>query len=252
MDQSVKHGHDIVRVFDDAAQLARAGAARFAELAKESIARRGSFHVALAGGSTPKAMYALLAGAAGGEIDWGKVHVYWGDERCVPPEHPDNNAGAAMAALTSKVGIPAAQVHRMRGELGSQIAADEYETLLRALARGGSLFDLILLGMGTDGHTASLFPGRDFARDHGHLAVAAVAPATSPVKDRVTITFDAIQASGHALVLIAGSDKTQMFARVREARRAGMRDSSVPPVARVEAQTTEWYLDRAASGCLSE
>lgn len=250
MDKPVINGHDIVRVFDDAAHLAREGAARFAELATASIKLRGSFHAALAGGSTPKAMYSLLAGEAGRGIDWSKVHIYWGDERCVPPEHPDSNAGAAMAALTSHVSIPASQIHRMRGELGAKAAADEYETLLRALARGGCLFDLILLGMGADGHTASLFPDRDFSRDHGYLALATVAPPASPIKDRVTITFDAIQASRHVLLLIAGKDKTEMFARVRAARRDNLSGPSVPPTALVRAETTEWYLDRAASGCL--
>jgi 6-phosphogluconolactonase len=252
MDQPVIAGHDIVRIFDDATHLAREGAARFAELAVASIKARGSFHVALAGGSTPKAMYSLLAGDVGREIDWGKVHIYWGDERCVPPEHPDSNAGSAMAALTNLVPIPTIQVHRMRGELGSHAAADEYEVLLRALSRGGCLFDLILLGMGTDGHTASLFPGRDFSRDHGHLALPVVAPPASPIKDRVTVTFDAIQASRHALFLIAGNDKTEMLARVRVARREGTQGGGVPPAALVRAETTEWYVDRAASGCLGD
>jgi len=242
-----------VRVFDDPAALARAAADRFGELAALSIRKRGSFHVALAGGSTPLAMYKLLAGEAGRGIDWSRVHVYWGDERCVPATHADSNAGAAAKAMIFQVPLPASNVHTMRGEIGSEAAAEAYETLLRALARGGALFDLVLLGMGTDGHTASLFPGRDFARDHGHLAVAVLAPPTSPVAERVTITFDAIQASSHALLVIAGEEKREMLARVREARRGfleGTRphETTVPPTALVHAEINEWYLDRAAAG----
>jgi 6-phosphogluconolactonase len=238
---------DTVRVFDDASTLAREAAARFAACASASIAQRGSFHVALAGGSTPKAMYTLLAGDTGRGIDWSRVHIYWGDERCVPPEHPDSNAGAATKALLSHVPIPAAQIHRIRGEAGAQAASAEYETLLRALARGGALFDLVLLGMGTDGHTASLFPGRDFTRDHGHLAISTIAPPQSPIAERVSITFDAIQASRHALLLIAGADKREILARVREARRSGTGAAALP-TALVQAPITEWYLDRAAAG----
>jgi 6-phosphogluconolactonase len=182
----------------------------------ETLSTRERCWLALAGGRTPRAVYERLAEPGDPAIAWARVHVAFGDERVVPPEHADSNYGMARDALLARVPIPPAQVHRVRGELGDgAAAADAYAAELRAafgLAPGNRpAFDLVLLGIGADGHTASLFPGTPALVEHTRIAVAVEAPA--PPRDRVTLTFPVLNAARAVVVLAAGGDKAAAIGR---------------------------------------
>src|SRR5262245_15488639 len=164
--RTISLDHAEVRILPDTTVLARAAADEFIRAARAAVAAHGRFMVALSGGSTPKASFALLAadelhGAS--KLPWDKTHIFFGDERHVPPDHPDSNYRMANEALLTKVPILPGNVHRVRAELDAATAAAEYETELCRVfnLRPGDVprFDLIMLGMGPDGHTASLFPG---------------------------------------------------------------------------------------------
>lgn len=213
--------------------------ARFAEeaaavtlaLASEAIAARGLFRLALAGGNTPRIVHAAMAAAAGPDFPWSKVQITFGDERCVPPEDKDSNYRMARESLLDAVPIPAGNIFRIRGEIDPQTAALEYEQKLAAVAaRFGEAryaHDLIMLGMGPDGHTASLFPGSPALEE----AVRNVIPATGPKPppQRITFTFPLINAARQVCFLvndaekiplveqIAAGDKTYPAAHVRPA-----------------------------------
>jgi 6-phosphogluconolactonase len=191
----------------DAAALAAEAARRVLAAADEAIERRGRFFVALAGGSTPRAAYERLAEA---HADWPRWQVFFGDERVVPSDHPDSNERMARAAWLARVPLPAENVHRVRTELGASAAALDYEAELRrvfGLAPGAvPVFDLVLLGLGPDGHTAALFPGSPALAERRHLA-APVHDAPKPPPERVTLTFPVLEAARALLVLVAGADK---------------------------------------------
>lgn len=206
---------DVIR-FDDAARLADGAAAEVLRLAAEAIAARGRFRVALAGGSTPRDAYAALArlGSAAG-ADWSRFEVWFGDERVVPVDHPDSNAGMALRAWLRPAGVPARNVVRPRTELGDAAGvAAEYEAALRTAFRldldGVPTFDLVLLGLGADGHTASWFPGLPSLRHSGRL-VAAVCAERSP-SWRVTLTPRVVNAARHVRFLVRGADKAPALA----------------------------------------
>ena len=239
-----------VQVFDDAESLARAAAGRVAELARESIRARGLYTVALSGGSTPRRVYELLAGGEfRGGIDWPHVHVFFGDERMVPPDSAESNYRMANEALLSKVAIPPENVHRIEGVGDAAANASSYERELRGLF--GEVewprLDQVLLGMGDDGHTASLFPGT-VALNESRLWVA-----PNWVEKlgawRVTLTAPAINAARHVNFLVTGAGKA---ARLREVLE-GERDPSRLPsqLIRPEEGTLEWLIDRAAAAGLS-
>jgi 6-phosphogluconolactonase len=236
-------------VFDDAESLARGTAARVAELARESIEARGLFTIALSGGSTPRRVYELLAGVEFRDgIDWPNVHVYFGDERMVPPDHAESNYRMADEALLSKVDIPPENVHRIDGVGDAAANASMYESELRGLFNDVEWprLDQVLLGMGDDGHTASLFPGTN-ALNETRLWVA-----PNWVEKlgawRVTLTAPAINAARHVTFLVAGSAKAE---RLREVLK-GERDASRLPsqLIRPTDGTLEWFLDRAAAASL--
>jgi 6-phosphogluconolactonase len=202
------------RVYPDADSLARAAAEHFITLAAEAIAAPGRFAVALAGGSTPQATYALLATAVfAARVDWSRVHVFWGDERCVPPDHPDSNYRMAHEALLDKIPIPAENVHRIQGERPPNMAAALYQAELEAVLGVNGRFDLILLGMGTDGHTASLFPGTTALEERAHAVVAVYVQQLQAW--RITLTLPVINAARHVLFLVSGTAKASALARVR-------------------------------------
>lgn len=148
-----------VLVHDDAAALARAGAEEFAALARAAVAARGRFDVALTGGGSPVELYRALASeAVASLVPWQDVHLFWGDDRVVPPDHPRSNFRLAARLFIARVPIPSENVHRVRGELGAQRAAEAYRRELGEHFAGRPRFDLIHLGIGDDGHVASLFP----------------------------------------------------------------------------------------------
>ena len=237
-------------VYGDAEWAALAGAARFAELAGEAIAARGLFTVALSGGSTPRRTYELLAGDEDlrGRIDWPNVHVFFGDERMVPPEHPESNYRMANEALLSLVPIPPENVHRIDGVGDAAANASAYEVELRGLFGGTDWprLDLVLLGMGEDGHTASLFPGTP-ALDESRLWVA-----PNWVEKlgawRVTLTAPAINAARHVTFLVTGSAKA---ARLREVLSGGRDPSRLPSqLVRPPDGLLEWFVDDEAASAL--
>jgi 6-phosphogluconolactonase len=216
--------------------------------ARDAKAARGSFAVALAGGSTPKAMFALLAAEPlRSQVDWASVRFFFGDERCVPPDHPDSNYGMAKKTLFDPLGIPAQNVHRMHGEAPPDEAALEYQgVLLKALGETPVL-DLIFLGMGPEGHTASLFPGVFSQFDAQRWVVTTYIEKLSA--NRITLTPRAINAAGAIILVTGGEAKAAALAEVL----AGARNPDLYPAQILNPQygSLTWLVDRAATKGLS-
>lgn len=191
-------------ILPDAAAVAQAAADRFVALARSSIAANGQFTVALSGGSTPKATLARLIDQP---IDWAQVEVFWGDERCVSPEDADSNYRMACEALLNHVPIPEQNVHRMQGEINPTQAASNYTAELRAVFGRSEWprFDLILLGLGTDAHTASLFPGTGAIHEEQRWVIGHFVEQLKAY--RITLTPPVINHAKHVIFLVAGADK---------------------------------------------
>lgn len=207
------------RVFANPEDVARAAAELFTSSIASAASARGVARVAISGGTTPKAMFSLLAsGPFAGKVPWDKLDLYWVDERCVPPENAESNYRMTQEALLSKVPLPAERIHRMEGELEPEVAAARYEAAIR---NGFKLegaqtptFDLVLLGMGDDGHTASLFPHTEALNDMTHIVVANHVPQ----KDtwRITLTWPVINQGREVAFLIEGDKKAQVLHEVFE------------------------------------
>jgi 6-phosphogluconolactonase len=241
-----------ITVVDDAHALARAAAERFVTIARESVAARGRFRVALSGGSTPRAMFRLLASEPmRSEVSWADVDVFWSDERTVPPDSPRSNYCMACDTLISRVPIPDDNVHRMRGEATDpRRSADDYERELRRVfglgPDGIPDFDLMLLGIGGDGHTASLFPNTDALRERNRLVVANAVPQLQTA--RLTLTVPVLNASRYVLVLASGESKAQAVSQAID----GQWDPTETPsqYLRDAVGEVEWLLDHAAASRL--
>ena len=234
----------------DSVALARAVAERFASLAREAIDRRGRFDVALAGGSTPKAAYAVLA-ARGPDVTvpWEHVRFFFSDERCVGPSDEQSNYKMAAGALLEPLGIVPAHVFRMRGEDVPSHAAQTYAGLLaRELpAQNGSpIFDLVMLGMGPDGHTASLFPGSDPCVDDAALVRAPYVEKFGTF--RLTLTPRVLTNAREIVVAAAGKEKADAFAAVRD----GAADPATYPIAVLggAAGRLTWFVDSAVTSTM--
>lgn len=239
-----------LRIYPDVEALSAAAANFWAACSAESIRERGRFTVALSGGSTPRRLYELLATPQWRDrIDWAHCHVFWGDERMVPHTHPDSNFLPAQTALLANVPISETQIHPIDGRDDGAAPAAAYERCLIeffGLAAGEwPRFDLLLLGLGSDGHTASLFPGFPSSEEHQKLAVATPPGTLPPPVPRVTLTLPALSAARTVLFLVAGADKADVLARVL----AGDREL---PAARVQPTDGEllWLVDMAAAGDL--
>jgi len=239
-----------VRIAPDAEALAGLAAGEIARRAAAAVAARGRCHLALAGGRTPRRTYALLAAPPlRDQLPWGGIHVFFGDERHVPPDHPDSNFRMAREALLDAVPIPAGQVHRIRAEaVEAEAAARDYQTDLRqAFALGsGALprLDLVLLGMGADGHVASLFPGSAALAETGRLVTAGPGPrARDPA--RITLTLPVLNAAAAVLLLVSGADKAERVAEVLGGRAPGLPAARLAP-----AGELLWLLDQAAAARL--
>jgi 6-phosphogluconolactonase len=235
-----------VTVYPDHQSFVCGAAAFIAELAAESIAARGHFTIALAGGGTPRPIYARLAAADHVDaIDWRKVHVFFSDERCVPPDDAASNYRMAREALLDHVPLPPANIHRMRGEQDPALAALAYEQDLHRLFRTSELpvFDLICLGMGDDGHTASLFPGTAALREHERWTVAHYVEAV--LAWRLTFTAALINAARHIVFLVEGAGKSETLWRVL----AGPYRPNVLPAQLIQPRNgqTHWLVDAAAA-----
>ena len=189
------------------AELARTAAGMIAAASLISIAQRGVFNLALSGGSTPGPVYELLA--ADTDIDWSRCHIFWSDERCVPPDHAESNYRLVRETLLDRLPHPPALVARMAGELQPQAAARAYEQTIRetipADETGIPQFDLILLGMGDDGHTASLFPGSRALQITDRLVAADYVSKFDAF--RLTLTYPLLNAGRHVLILVSGASK---------------------------------------------
>jgi 6-phosphogluconolactonase len=225
--------HTLFRVLDGAGEVTAEATRHILARAGQAVVARGRFRIALAGGTTPLAVYRHLAAAP---ADWLAWEVYFGDERCLPPDHRERNSLVATQALLGRVPIPQEHVFPMTAELGPEAAAAAYAPLVEAALP----FDLVLLGMGEDGHTASLFPGHVIPE--GAL-VMAVHDAPKPPPDRVSLTPVALTAAREVLILVTGASKRQAL--------SAWRDGADLPVARVaRAGQTIVLLDRAAAGAL--
>ena len=236
-------------ILDDETMLAEMLARSFLSDAALAIAARGVFCVALAGGSTPRAAYALLSSPAyRNALEWERVRFFFGDERCVPPDHPDSNYGMVRQALFAPLNVSETTIFRMRGEDEPSAAAAVYaQTLVRELGPG-ALFDLVMLGMGPDGHTASLFPGMPPDDGSGDLVQVRLAPLGMRVSQRLTITPQVINAGREVIVATAGAAKAQTLARVID----GMCDPVSYPIQSVRPGSGRltWLVDRAAAALL--
>ena len=238
-----------VTILEDAEAVARAAAERFAELAQQSIGERGRFAVALSGGSTPRRAYELLAGEDyRGRVDWPKVHVFFGDERMVPADSAESNYRMASEELLSRVPVPPENIHRING-LGDALAnARLYEDELRTFFNDAlwPSFDLVLLGMGDDGHTASLFPGT-LALDEQAAWVAANWVEKLNAY-RVTLTAPAINRAAHVLFLVTGANKAGPLAEVLKGE---LEPGRLPSqLIRPPDGSLEWLVDKAAAARL--
>jgi 6-phosphogluconolactonase len=209
--------------------------------AAESMQEKGSFAVALAGGSTPKALYELLAAEYRDTVDWKKVHAFFGDERTVPPDHEGSNYRMAQHALLSRV--PIGSVHRMRGELEPREAATLYEEELETFFGGAPRFDLVLLGIGEDGHTASLFPGTPADR------WTVENPVDKLDSVRLTLTVPVLNAAKKILFLVAGEGKARALKEIL----GGDADPHEYPAKLIRPKgRTVWMVDRAAAQLLDQ
>ena len=230
----------MIRVQPDPEAASHAAARSVVRRAREAVGDHGSFGLGLAGGSTPRRLYELLATDYRAEIPWSRVRFYWSDERCVPPDDERSNYGMARSLLLDRVPVPAEAVHRIRGELGPERAAVEYEGVL---GEAESL-DLVILGLGADGHTASLFPGQLDPTDPRTVR-GVEAPAGVEPGDRVTLTLRGLEAFTAALFLVTGREKRDA---VEAVMRADAPSTAAPATCVSPAREVVWIVDRAAAG----
>lgn len=235
-----------IKIVPDLPPLYRAGADEFTHCAREAISARGRFAVALSGGSTPKGVYSLLAQV--NDLPWDKIHLFFGDERHVPPDHPDSNYRMTNESLLSKISIPQQNVHRMAAELDAGQAASKYQAELRDFFQPPPgewpRFDLIMLGMGPDGHTASLFPGSAALNENSRWVVANWVEKFQAY--RLTFTFPVINHASEIMFLVAGEDKSQVLQEVLQGK------TEAYPCQRVKPLNGRllWIVDKAAAKLL--
>lgn len=234
-------------VFETVEQLNQYVAQEWVQQAKAAIQERGAFFVSLAGGGTPKKLYQLLAQDYSDAIDWGRTHVFFGDERFVPQDHEDSNYRMAKETFLSILPVAESNIHAVPTQLDSpQACAQAYAEELKALPMQDGIpsFDLMLLGMGDDGHTASLFPQTEVLDET--LLWAKEVYVEKFQSWRISLTFPVINASRSVLFLVSGESKAQTMAQVLSES-----EVAIYPVQRVKAQSVQWCLDAAAAGLLT-
>lgn len=239
--------HPEIKVLADPNDVAAEAVMRIVLAANQALSTRETFSLVLAGGSTPKLAYQFLASEElQTRIDWPRVQIYFGDERCVPPDHAESNYRMAREALLSKVRIPGDNIYRMRGEIDPNAAAIEYGRLLKdTFGEGGP--DLVLLGMGDDGHTASLFPGTTALMETKHRCVAHfVENSTTGKSWRITMTAPFINRAAEVMVLVCGAGKAARLTEVLEGPREPLR----LPIQLIQPNSgrMSWLIDTAAAG----
>ena len=239
-------------IAQDANRLAKRVGQDLIAAVKNAAAENLRFRLALSGGSTPRLLYELLAGPdLVAEMPWGSLELFWGDERCVPPTDADSNFLMVRQAMLDHVPLPPSQIHRVWGEATPAGEAARYaqEIRLNVPAPKGKLprFDWVLLGMGDDGHTASLFPGQTLA-DQNDLCGIAKHPSSG--QQRLSFTYDLLNAAGHVAFVVTGANKAAPLAAIIR----GVPEGQKFPASRIDPRsgTHTWYLDSAAAGKLSE
>ncbi len=239
-----------VRIFKDSEALSQAAAEIFVNAATQAIDARNRFLAALSGGSTPSGLYHLLASEPyRSRVEWSNTFIFWGDERCVPPDDEGSNYYQAYQTLLQHVPIPQGNVQRIKGELGPFVAADDYVQILKSFADPGldwPRFDLALMGMGADGHTASLFPGSPVDGDAPTRAVTA--DYQGRPAQRVTLTSPVFNSARTVLFLVTGAEKAKTFRKV-------MGEAYLPeqyPAQRIHPTEGQliWLVDEAAASNL--
>jgi 6-phosphogluconolactonase len=239
-----------VETFPDPLALAQAAAERLLALSTDAIATAGRFSLGLSGGSTPRTLFELLASSAfASQIEWPRVHLFWGDERCVPPDHADSNYRMTRQVLLDRIPVPAENIHRICGELSPTEAAVEYERDLKTYFGSDALprFDMLLLGMGTDGHTASLFPGTSALREDSCWVVENYVAQMDAW--RITLTAPAINAAANVCLLVAGAEKAETLRHVLQ----GPHQPEIYPAQLVRPKNGRltWMVDAAAAARLT-
>ncbi|MDE2143331.1 MAG: 6-phosphogluconolactonase [Elusimicrobia bacterium] len=224
----------------DARELSFAAAGEFTRAV--GAVKKGKIHIALSGGNTPKAFHKVIVDKLASRIPWDRVHVYWGDERCVPPDHPDSNYKMAMDTLLSHVPVPSENIHRIMAE--QEGAAAQYESLLRREMGDSPRFDWIFLGLGPDGHTASLFPGTPAVQEGGLVCDGYMAAKQSR---RITFTLPLINAAAKVAFVVSGPEKADMVRTVLEDPPSPSHPASLVSPAQGELL---WLLDRDAASRL--
>jgi 6-phosphogluconolactonase len=235
-----------VVVLDTPDDVAYQAADEFEVRVRAAIAEHGRFCVALSGGSTPHAMFELLASPQFAEdIDWAHVHFFWSDERCVPPDDERSNYAQARKDLLAPIAMPEGNIHRMRGELAAHDGAVEYCERLSAFFGASIAFDLIYLGLGPDGHTASLFPGSTALGVSDQACVAVHVPDNRVAPWRLTLTYPVLNAARCDMFLVEGAAKAGVLARVLDGPHdvAHLPAQGVAPV----RGTLVWLVDKAAA-----
>jgi 6-phosphogluconolactonase len=237
-----------IRVLPTPADLFAAVVGEFKKLTLDAISARGKFTVALSGGSTPKSLFKLLVALPAGEIPWDKVYFFFGDERHVPPDNPDSNFKMANETLLSKINARPENIFRIQAELDADIAAKNYEQQLVNFfqLQSGQFprFDLIMLGLGPDGHTASLFPGSKGLAENQRLVIANWVEKFSTF--RITFTYPILNQARCAMFLVAGADKAEAVRGAIVDKKQGPPAGSVDPT----DGKLVWFLDQAAAAKL--
>lgn len=241
-----------IKRFPGMEEMSRGAADLVLQSGRQAFAARGRFSLVLSGGNTPQRLFELLRTepyASG--IDWANTHVFFADERCVPPRHRDSNYRMAYTALLSKVPVPSRQVYRICGEMEPATAAMEYDGAVREhLHRTGKLFDLVLLGVGADGHTASLFPGDDALKPGNRLVLPATAPASSgaTTRHRITLTLPALNASRLTVILASVAGKEAVLDSLLSGDSHADGGDPVPPAGLIRPMgEVYWFLAEETS-----
>lgn len=238
--------HYHYQILDDAETLTAVAAETLANVFRDSVREHGKFYLALSGGSTPKQLYQYLVRHYD-DLPWSDAEIFFGDERCVPPDDSQSNFRMASESMLDELPIPASQIHRIEGELAPEVAASHYQETLKALPSNAAdfpIFDLVLLGMGPDGHTASLFPESDLINESQQTV------GTDYIEKmgnwRISLTFPVINAARHRLVLVGGEEKAPVIDNLMLSQWPDTRY----PIARVTEDNTLWLLQANAAQSL--
>lgn len=240
-------GERDVQILSDLEAISHEAASLFVSASRDSIATRKKFAVAISGGSTPRRLYTLLSSSPYcDQVDWHNVHFFWADERCVPKEDEESNFKVAFDRLLSKVPVLDGNIHRINGEEEPEKAARDYEADIREFfgVSGFPVFDLVLLGMGEDGHTASLFPDSKSLEETARLAVPVYLEKDN--RSRITLTLPVLNNATQILFLVAGSSKAAVLSEILS---DGEKKKEFPAgrIRPVQGKVT-WLIDREAAG----